>query len=299
MNDSARPSPPEAKKDTLQLPKAWFGSGEERVFAERLASTSERTLLLDYDGTLAPFHADKMKALPYPGVAEILRRVSGRPDTRIVLVTGRRATDLPALIEVANDVEIWGSHGREHIGRSREYTFYPPDAEQMETLATLQQEIETGLREIPLRLNVGEIPIASNGSRTKFEAPEHLEKKPASLAVHWRGLTAESQAVLRSHAEEAYRLHGDTSIERLPFDSGIEFRAAGYTKAFAVTRELEQSGQDGLIAYLGDDLTDEDAFAALQARGDSFLVRPEARPSLAKYWLKPPEELIRYLTCWL
>jgi trehalose-6-phosphatase len=53
------------------------------------------------------------------------------------------------------------------------------------------------------------------------------------------------------------------------------------------------------VAYLGDDLTDEDAFAAVGDRGLSFLVRGEARASNARYWLRPPEELLEFLDGWL
>jgi hypothetical protein len=97
VNDSAHSTPME---DIPKIPKGWFGSGEEKAFAERLAATSKDTLLLDYDGTLAPFHADKMQAFPYVGVAEVLQRLNQYPNTRLVLVTGRRAADLLDLIEV-------------------------------------------------------------------------------------------------------------------------------------------------------------------------------------------------------
>jgi trehalose-6-phosphatase len=51
-------------------------------------------------------------------------------------------------------------------------------------------------------------------------------------------------------------------------------------------------------AYVGDDMTDEDAFAVLRGRGLTLLVRPEPRPSQAIYWLKPPEDLLAFLDGW-
>lgn len=282
-----------------RLPEAWFGSGEEKRLRERVATASRHTLLLDYDGTLAPFRADKMLAFPYAGVTEILEEIRQLPGHRVVLVTGRRAADLECLIPTAKEVEIWGSHGREHIDRNRDYTFYPPTVEQCAMLDTLQREIEATLRGVPLHLATGDLSITSHGSHPTVEAPEPLERKPASVAIHWRGLTAESTVLLQSCVESAYRLHGRASVERLPFESGVEFRATGYTKAFAVERELEQSRESDVIAYLGDDLTDEDAFAALNTAGMSFLVRPDVRYSRAKYWLRPPEDLLRFLTEWV
>ncbi len=298
MTDSVETSPSGETVGGETLPTAWFGSGQEQALEEKLAAASKHVLLLDYDGTLAPFRADKMQALPYPGVTEILQQLNELPGTRVVLVTGRRAGDLADLFSLAKHLEIWGSHGREHISRSREYTFYPPTAEQSTALAKLNREIETALCDLSLKLSSDNLSISSHGELTSLEAPEPLEKKPGSLAVHWRGLAGESQEALRNCVEEAYRQHGDATVERLPFESGVEFRAAGYTKAYPVTRELEQSGEDTAIAYLGDDLTDEDAFRALGNRGESLLVRPEIRPSYARYWLKPPEDLLRFLRVW-
>ena len=53
------------------------------------------------------------------------------------------------------------------------------------------------------------------------------------------------------------------------------------------------------VAYLGDDLTDEDAFAAIGDRGFSILVRTEVRESFARFWLRPPEELLGFLDQWI
>jgi trehalose-6-phosphatase len=52
-------------------------------------------------------------------------------------------------------------------------------------------------------------------------------------------------------------------------------------------------------AYLGDDLTDEDAFAAMGSGGYSILVRTEVRKSRARFWLRPPEELLGFLDEWI
>ncbi len=53
------------------------------------------------------------------------------------------------------------------------------------------------------------------------------------------------------------------------------------------------------MAYLGDDVTDEDAFAAVGNRGFSILVRTEVRESAARFWLRPPAELLEFLDDWI
>jgi hypothetical protein len=85
----------------------------------------------------------------------------------------------------------------------------------------------------------------------------------------------------------------------LPFDGGLELRAPGKNKGDAVSAILAESGPDFAAAYLGDDQTDENAFRAIKGRGLSILVRPEPRPTMADMWLRPPDELGRFLRDWL
>src|SRR5581483_10644258 len=92
----------------------------------------------------------------------------------------------------------------------------------------------------------------------------------------------------------------ESGLEWLPFDGGIELRGTGCTKATAVYSILRDEPRGAPAAYLGDDLTDEDAFVALREYGPGslclpVLVRPEVRPSAADLWLHPPDELLAFL----
>jgi trehalose-6-phosphatase len=61
---------------------------------------------------------------------------------------------------------------------------------------------------------------------------------------------------------------------------------------------LGELGAGAVAAYLGDDLTDEDAFVAIKGRGLAALVRAEARPTAADIRLRPPDELLAFLRRW-
>ena len=74
--------------------------------------------------------------------------------------------------------------------------------------------------------------------------------------------------------------------------------AQGEGGDWTVERALMELGDDAVIAYLGDDATDEDAFAALGDRGLSVLVSPKLRPTLARAWFVPPVEVLEFLTEW-
>jgi trehalose-6-phosphatase len=84
----------------------------------------------------------------------------------------------------------------------------------------------------------------------------------------------------------------------LGFDGGLEVRVSGRTKADAVLAVLRECPLDTPAAFLGDDVTDEDAFVALHGRALAILVRPEQRPTAAEVWLRPPEELAAFLQRW-
>jgi trehalose-phosphatase len=85
----------------------------------------------------------------------------------------------------------------------------------------------------------------------------------------------------------------------MEFDGGVELRMPDLDKGDAVRTGAEEMKPDAPIAYLGDDITDERAFNALGDRGLSVLVRAEWRKTSAQLWLRPPDELLDFLTRWM
>lgn len=133
-------------------------------FFARLAAAPRRALLLDYDGTLAPFKTERQQAAPYPGVPELLAAVRDAGRTRVVVISGRSVADLGRLLGLDALPELWGSHGWERR--------LPDGAYQ---LPTLGEQARAGL----------EAAYAALAAR---RLGHMLEQKPASLALHWRGL---------------------------------------------------------------------------------------------------------------
>jgi trehalose-phosphatase len=231
-------------------------------------------LMLDYDGTLAPFREDRMQALPWPGVPERLDRLSALPCVHVALITGRSARELAALLPLKHSVEIWGSHGREHLTADGAYTSSDLAPAQKAVLA----QLDNALREAGFA--------------------SQIERKPASMAVHWRGLPAEAAGKIEQVARNTFGSAGGRSgLQLLVFDGGVEVRSDSINKGHAALHLLTQF-PTAVAAYLGDDTTDEDAFAALRGRGLTLLVRSESRPSQAAYWLQPPQDLLAFLDAW-
>lgn len=245
------------------------------AFLEKIRRASSRVLLLDYDGTLAPFTPDRDRAFPYREIPALVSEIM-RCRTRVVLISGRPATELVFLSGIHPHPEIWGSHGSERLWPDGAYEIESPPAEQRSALQIAERAFE------------------ANGLASR------LETKGDAVAVHWRGLSGGEQSTIEAKVHSlAAPLIEQYGLQLLPFDGGLELRAPGKNKGDAVKAILAEAGTDTAAAYLGDDNTDENAFRAIKGRGLAVLVRPEPRPTLADVWLRPPEELHRFLRDWL
>jgi trehalose 6-phosphate phosphatase len=245
-------------------------------FSCGLRKAENRILLLDYDGTLAPFRLRRDEAVPYPGLRETLNEFLRLDHTRIIIVSGRSVDDLVPLLKLERNPEIWGSHGLERLLPNGTYD-----------VARLGENVLKGLEETNLW-------IAREGLLG------HCETKPSGMAIHTRGLTPTlAEEVAEKVLNGLSYLLSDSGLELRRFDGGIELRVSGVNKGVAVTAVLDEGGKNTTAAYLGDDLTDEDAFKAIKGRGLGVLVRKEFRPTAADLWLKPPKELLEFLNGWL
>jgi len=245
------------------------------AFFNQLRSASTRVLMLDYDGTLAPFQIDRDRAFPYPEVPRLLGRII-TSRTRVVLISGRPVQEVVLLSGVHPHPEIWGSHGLERLQTDGSYHIGP-----------LLPQQQTGL------LQAAEY-LRSQGLQGR------MELKPGGVALHWRGMPQAQAAKLKDEVQQAWSQSvGRYSLQMLDFDGGVEIKVRGKDKGNAVTAILKDCNPHAVIAYLGDDRTDEDAFRALKGRGLTVLVRDQFRPTLADIQLRPPQDLIQFLQDWL
>src|SRR3972149_1530998 len=91
------------------------------TFLGRVRPPAARVLMLDYDGTLAPFRINPAEAVPYPGVMPLLDEIQQAGHTRVVMLSGRWTKDLVPLLGLKRAPEIWGSHGWERLQPHGEY----------------------------------------------------------------------------------------------------------------------------------------------------------------------------------
>jgi trehalose 6-phosphate phosphatase len=245
-------------------------------FLRSIALAPESALLLDYDGTLAPFRTQRDQAFPYPGIALLLQEIVRDACSRVVVISGREVTDLLPLLNIHPRPEIWGVHG-------------------------LQRLRTDGTTEMP---HLDDRTLHGLSDAERWLSYKHLrhraEFKPGGIAIHWRGLPPLDAADLRARVLLGWRpIVAENGLDLLDFDGGIEIRARKANKGDAVRDFIDEVGPHMPVAYLGDDTTDEQAFHAMGTRGLTVLVRPEWRETSAQFWLRPPEDLSDFLQLWL
>jgi len=245
------------------------------AFYETLDGNGPKLLFLDYDGTLAPFNDEPKLAFPYPGVMKILDEIIKNSPTRIVIISGRSIQELTPLLGLDGKVEMWGTHGREH---------QLPDGTYHRADATPEQSKGIGF---------------CIAKVMALEPQVRVETKPGAVAFHWRGI--KTSRVLQLKEEMFFELERIAVAYQLAvksFNGGMELIVPGQDKGTAVREVLREVNPDTTMAYLGDDLSDEDAFWELKVKGLSVLVAGSLRPTQADLWLQPPDELIGFLEKW-
>jgi trehalose-phosphatase len=247
-------------------------------FFHAFAGSVRPLLLLDYDGTLAPFRVDRFKAQPWAGVRELLQRIQQRGQTDMVVITGRPSEEIAPLLTLDTPLEVWGLHGAERL--------YPDGRRELEQAPDVTRAKLDELREHLRHDNLGGL----------------FEDKPNAAVMHWRGQSPQNARLIERRTRELFEpLAQLEGLTLLKFESGLELRV-GRDKGGAAREIVREAGLGRPVAFLGDDVTDEAAFRAVNevsAPHLSVLVRRELRETAADVWLRPPAELRTFLKRWL
>jgi len=248
--------------------------GPSAIFWKRVQSARTRLLMLDYDGTLAPFNVSRMKARPSKETLKALREIIDSGHTKVVIVSGRPAAEVRMLLPGLT-VETFGAHGFERS---------PKDGEVIEQ-----------------SLSKGEIAglDAARAAALAADLGKRIEVKPASVAIHVRGL---GQQKAFATEELAYNIFTPIAerhaLDCRAFDGGVEIRSKRYHKGLAVDALISESTEDVLAVYVGDDDTDEDAFRSLFGKGIGVRVGAPASDTAAQMQLFSQEDVLPFLHKW-
>jgi trehalose 6-phosphate synthase/phosphatase len=236
---------------------------------QELQAAKHRTLLLDYDGTLAPTTEVPSLAAPTPQLLNLLRRLADAPATTVHIVTGRSQESIEPWL---GSLPLW-LHV-EHGLRSRR-----PDGTWLPSM-----HVRPPAFEIASRI------MTKYAQRTRGAL---VESKAASVAFHYRlanpfvafgtlvGLRHELQQTL------------GPEVELLDGHKVLELRLRDVAKNVAVKIALEDAPADSVILAAGDDRTDEDMFGALPP--SAFSIRVGSGATAAKLRVESPRTLLGLL----
>jgi len=266
---------------------------------ERLERADGLLFLSDFDGTLAPIVEDPSAAAPLDGVPELLRELRDAERIAVGLVSGRALADLRERAGVsgvhfagnhglelqepadAADASASGGEGRPEPGADDASA---PDVEVHPAAESAADAIGSVADDVASRLE------AVDGAR--------VEDKRVTATVHYRGADADAVPAVELAVREAV----DDADAELRITSGkkiFEIRPdVDWDKGAAVEwlrDRLVPEGEDWLAVYVGDDVTDEDAFRELDDGVGIAVGREETEAD----HVIPDPEAVRALTRWV
>jgi alpha,alpha-trehalase len=240
---------------------------------ERDLNGRRAAVFLDYDGTLTPIVARPEMAVLSDGMRATIARLAAV--ATVAIISGRDRLDVERRVGLP-DLVYAGSHGFDIAGPPHRPLRHETGGPFEDAVKHAGARLEAALARIPGAL---------------------VEPKKFAVAIHYREIRAADlpaveaaiDAVLRDHPA-LHKTSGKKVFElrpRLDWDKG---------KALLwLLRALDLDGDDVLPFYLGDDATDEDAFAAIAGRGVGILIASGRQRSAARYTLDSPADVGRFL----
>ena len=244
--------------------------------AFRLIGSRQPVIFLDYDGTLTKIVKDPSKAKMSKETRNVVRQLSKLCE--VAILSGRDAEDVKKLVKI-DHIAYAGSHGFDILTadgkrkNSRRWNAFLP----------IIDRAERDLRR-----------------RTKGISGVLVERKKFAISVHFRNVSASQIKELEKHfnsvascfSRKLRKSKGKKVFELLPKVKWNKGKALLYLmRAFGLSKEKEF-----IPVFLGDDLTDEDAFRVLREDGVGIIVGNEFNPNtLARFSLRNPEEVRRFL----
>ncbi len=231
-------------------------------------------IFLDYDGTLTPIVPRPEDAhLPpdmHTALADLARRCP------VAIVSGRDLKDVQTRVDLTS-LYYAGSHGFEIAGPEGLHDIYEPARAFLDALDDAESMLQIRLSDC---------------------AGVQLERKHFTIAIHYRHVQETKVSTVLdmvSSVQQAFPTLRQTGGKKV-----LELRPQlEWDKGTALYWLLDVMGMKRdtvLPVYIGDDVTDEDAFSAIQQQGVGILVADEPRQTAARYQLPNTQAVHDFLT---
>ncbi|MBC5773285.1 trehalose-phosphatase [Pontibacter sp. KCTC 32443] len=239
----------------------------------QLLKGKKPAVFLDYDGCLTPIVPRPEQAKLSDQMRDTLQRLSAL--CFVAVVSGRDRANVEQLVQL-NELYFAGSHGFDITGPDNMQTEPGGAKEALPALDAAQQELQHKLQQVDGVL---------------------VERKRYAIAVHFRNVPDEQVDHVKQVTEDI--IHQNPLLKKGLGKKIIELKPnLDWHKGKAVLwllKELKLDTPEILPVYIGDDITDEDAFAALQGNGVGILVGEHDDLTAATYRLEDVDEVQVFL----
>ncbi len=230
-------------------------------------------VFLDYDGTLTPIVERPELAVLSGRMRDAIRALAGV--CRVAIVSGRDRPDVEKRVGL-EELFYAGSHGFDISGPDGWNVEHAAGGERLPELDAAEAQLNQSLRDI---------------------AGARVERKRFAIAVHFRACAEKDIDAVERAVDDAHASHpslrkttGKKVYELQPDVDWDKGRALRW-----ILRAVGLAGKNPAPLYIGDDLTDEDAFRAIARDGVSIVVGAGRRSSAAQFELRDVGEVERFL----
>lgn len=254
------------------IPKSLPNALNQLKAMGRMARNKRLAVFLDYDGTLTPIVLRPEQAILSEAMRRTLRELEAH--CTLAVISGRDLADVRQLVGI-DTIYYAGSHGFDIAGPKGRLEY----EQGTEFLHALERA------ETMLRISFESISGA------------HVERKKFSVAAHYREVPEEEVAALEDAVDQVVateqRLRKSAGKKVFEIQPDIDWNKG--KALLLLLQALELDGPDVLPFYIGDDVTDEDAFRVLDGRGIAIVVTDIPLSSAAHYSLRDPSEVLQFL----
>ncbi|HDR15284.1 MAG TPA: trehalose-phosphatase [Desulfobacteraceae bacterium] len=239
----------------------------------REAEGKNPAVFLDYDGTLSPIVESPELAVMAEDMREAVIELSRH--CPVGIISGRDLKDVQGKVGI-NSVIYAGSHGFDISNPQGLQTEETVGEEFLPALDKAEKELSRGLGSIQGLL---------------------VERKKFAIAIHYRRVNPSKVERIESVVDEVAAAHPELrkSYGKKIFEIQPQMDWHKGKALLSLLHTLKLDRKDVLPFYIGDDVTDEDAFRALKGRGIGIVVRDTPYETAAAYSLKDPDDVRRFL----